>query len=149
MSIWPLSYLARLGARVVSSVPLACQSCGTVHTCRALCGSTVAASDSEKQTHHNLMCHMHAMQRHEHVGCCNNGSCAEGFSLRWGVVWCGVVWCSLMCRHSCKIPYGYIVCALLCVVPLCFLCLECLGSPERTWNVGISREKESADPRAL
>jgi hypothetical protein len=28
-------------------MPLACQSCGTVHACKALCGGTVAASDYE------------------------------------------------------------------------------------------------------
>jgi hypothetical protein len=67
------------------------------------------------------------------------------------VVWCGVV---LICRHSVQANNmdTLFVCTVLCVCCdiaswSCFLL--CLGSPERMWNVGIDREKESADPRAL
>jgi hypothetical protein len=118
-------------AALVSSMPLAIL-CGTAHTGKRLCGGTKTASDYENM---NML-----------VGCCNNGSHAEDFSLRWGVVW--VVWCGArvpaFMQHSIWIHWS---CPLVCRDMVFFL--ECLGSPERMWNVGISREKERADPRAL
>jgi predicted nucleic acid-binding Zn ribbon protein len=124
-----------LGARFVSSMPPS----GKLAGAQVVIVSGTLFMDAQcSGCQWENKCHMHAMQRHAHVGCSINISCMyRRLFLAMGVMWRGVGVMVLICRHSVSSgkQYGYIVCAVVCMCCdihcIVELFLVCLGSPER------------------